>query len=34
METTRYPVDVRYTHAEWLTLFDAVERRDVEYGGR
>jgi hypothetical protein len=34
MQTTTYPVDLRYTHDALLTLFEAAERADVEPGGR
>ena len=34
MQSTMYPVDLRYTHDELLTLFEAAEREDVEKGGR
>ena len=34
MKTTTYPVDLRSTHDEWLALFEAAERGDVDKGGR
>jgi hypothetical protein len=34
MQTTTHPVDLRYTHEELLTLFEAAARGDVEKGGR
>jgi hypothetical protein len=33
MQSTTYPVDLRYTYDELLTIF-AAERGDVEKGGR
>ena len=34
MQSTKYPIDLRYTYAELLALFDAAERQDVDKGGR
>src|SRR5438132_8143646 len=34
MQSTMYPVDLRYAHDELLALFEAAERGDVEKGGR
>ena len=34
MKTTRYPVDLRYTHDELLALFEAAEHGDVDKGCR
>jgi hypothetical protein len=34
MKTTRYPVDLRSTHDEWLALFEAAEHGDVDKDGR
>ena len=34
MQTTKHPVDLRYTHAELVTLFEAAEREDIDQGGR
>ena len=34
MHTTRYPVDVRFTHDALLALFAAAERGDIGQGGR
>jgi hypothetical protein len=34
MQSTKYPVDLRYTHDALLALFEAAERAHVDKGGR
>ena len=34
MKTTSHDVDLRYTHAELLALFQLANAEDVEQGGR